>query len=115
MEQRIQKEVSRLNGILKKADKESKMKALQGIVQRCAFFRIACEDLEQDILFNGFTEEFQQSTSVEPYDRERPAVKLYNSNVKTYMGLCKQLTDVFDNKSDGKQIVGDGFDDFVKK
>ena len=49
------------------------------------------EDLEKDLDENGWTEPFQQSTSIEPYDRKRPNADLYISLSAQYTRTMKQL------------------------
>jgi hypothetical protein len=45
------------------------------------------------MLQNGYTELFSQQKDIQ-YDRERPAVRIYNSTIKNYAAQCKQLVDL---------------------
>lgn len=110
-EERIKKEISRLNKIYK--DIENKRKAtVEGIIQRAAHLRIALEDFEVDLETNGYTEPFSQGDQ-EPYDRKRPIADLYNTMNTSYQKAIKQLTDLLPKELPKTKNDDDGFDDFV--
>lgn len=92
-EDRIKKEIKRLNNIFKDLDIGTKS-SLEGLIKRAAFMRISLEDYEIDLLMNGYTEYFTQSEKLEPYERERPVARLYNAMSKNYQSIIKQLSDV---------------------
>ena len=107
---RILKEEKRLKKIYRNIDKE-KMNAVEGLIQRAAYMRIQLEDYERDINDNGYIEMFTQSERTDPYERERPVARLYNSTGKNYQTLIKQLTDLL--PKDEPKKTDDGFEDFV--
>jgi hypothetical protein len=90
-EDRIKTEYNRLKRLLKEVPKE-KISAAEGIIKRVAFMAITLEDLEIDINADGTVEEFSQGGNT--FDRQRPAVQIYNATVKNYTTACKQLTDL---------------------
>lgn len=90
-ETRIRTEYNRLKRLLKPLSKD-KLAAAQGIIERVSFMAITLEDLEADINAHGATEAFSQGGPA--YDRQRPAVQIYNTTVKNYTTACKQLTDL---------------------
>ena len=106
---RIEKEEKRLSGNFSKLEKKKKG-VTKGLIKRAAFMRISLHDLEEDLNKNGFTEYFSQGDQ-EPYLRERPAAKIYNSLNAGYQKIIKQLTDLLP-KEDAKPKGGDEFDDF---
>ena len=110
-EQRINAEKRRLTGIYKDVPKEHKG-ILDGLIKRAAFMRVTLEDMEADLDENGFVELFTQSEKTEPYERERPVARLYNTMNKNYQSIIKQLSDLVP-KQDKTAEVDDGFDDFV--
>ena len=112
-EQRIRKEYNRVNKIIKEEMTESRFKALQPLAHRVAFLRISIEDMELDLLENGFVEMFSQSPSTPPYERERPTAKQYSTALKNYQSLCKQLTDNFEQKTNAG-LIDDGFQSFLE-
>lgn len=109
-EERIKKEQRRLVAIYKEIPKESKS-IIEGLIPRAAFMRATMEDMEKDLDENGFVEFFSQSEKTEPYERERPVARLYNTINKNYQSIIKQLSDLVP-KPEAKQ-KNDGFDDFV--
>lgn len=96
--ERIKKEQSRLARIFKNIDGD-KYKSVEGLIKRASFMRITLEDYESDINENGSVELFSQSDKTEPYERERPVVRLYNTMNKNYQSIMKQLTDMLPKDS----------------
>lgn len=97
---RIKKELSRLRKLLVKIPEDKKQLAAN-VAKRIAFMQITLEDLERDMLENGYTELFSQQKDIQ-YDRERPAVRIYNATIKNYAAACKQLVDLIP-ESTGEQ------------
>lgn len=83
-----------------------------GLIKRAAFVRVLLEGLEEDIKTNGEFELFTQSDMVEPYQRKRPSVDIYNTMIKNYASIIKQLTDLLPPE-EAKQN-DDGFEGFVE-
>ena len=107
----ILKKKSRLNPIYKNIDKNKK-KLAAGLIERAAFMRIECEDLEAFLIENGWTEQFQQSEKLEPYDRARPQGQAYQQLNANYQKVIKQLDALLPQaKQSGRE--DDGFADFV--
>ena len=109
-DERIKKEVRRLNRIYKDIDKDNK-EIIDGIIQRAAYMRVTLEDWEEDIIENGVTEMFTQSEKTEPYERERPVARLYNTMNGNYQKIIKQLSDLVPKEV--KVVEDDGFKDFI--
>ncbi len=91
-EERINKEYKRLKKIYKDLPQDT-LNLYDGLIRRAAFMRISLEDYEADLNTNGHTEFFTQSEKTEPYERERPVARLYNSMNKNYQTIMKQLAD----------------------
>lgn len=72
--------------------------------------RVTLEDWENDIDKNGYVEMFTQSEKTDPYERERPVARLYNTMNKNYQSIIKQLSDLVPKEV---KKDDDGFDDFV--
>lgn len=111
-EERIKKEVRRLNSIYAKIDKKEKS-VMDGLIKRAAFMRVTLEDMEEDLDCNGFTEMFTQSEKTDPYERERPVARLYNTMNKNYQSIMKQLSEFLPEDVAGAS--DDDFEDFVRK
>lgn len=110
-DERIKKEEQRLKRIYKNIDKDNKA-IIEGLIQRAAYMRVTLEDWEKDIMENGYYEMFTQSEKTDPYERERPVARLYNTMNKNYQSIIKQLTDLIPKEV---KVVDedDGFDEFI--
>lgn len=109
---RIRTEKNRLAKLYADISKERKS-IVEGLIIRAAFMRATLEDMEADLDENGFVEPFTQSEKTEPYERERPVARLYNTMNKNYQSIIKQLTDLVPKEESAKKEVDDGFDGFV--
>jgi hypothetical protein len=109
---RIRIEKNRLAKLYADISKERKS-IVEGLIIRAAFMRATLEDMEADLDENGFVEFFTQSEKTDPYERERPVARLYNTMNKNYQSIIKQLTDLVPKEEAAKKEVDDGFDGFV--
>ncbi|MEB7428375.1 hypothetical protein NGC25_14025 [Enterococcus faecalis] len=109
----VKKEKNRLMRLFKNIP-ENKKKAVQGLIIQAARLRILLDEMWEDISENGDYEMFSQSEKQEPYERERPVAKLYNSRDVSYQRVIKQLTDLIqestEEDSTGKSPPSDGSD-----
>lgn len=112
VEERIVQEHRRLMAIYK--DMEAPKKSIAtGLIGRAAFMRVQLEDLELDLLENGWTEPFSQGNQ-DPYDRARPAAQIYNTTNANYQKIIKQLDGMLPKaEAPTKKDDDDGFDGFV--
>lgn len=88
-EQRIRAEMLRLRKhyqLLTGAKKD----IASGLIERAAFMRIQCEDLEKYLNEHGWTEQFSQGDQ-EPYSRARPEGNAYQQLNGNYQKILKQL------------------------
>jgi hypothetical protein len=69
--------------------------------------------MEVELDEKGYVELFTQSEKTEPYERERPIARLYNTMNKNYQSIIKQLSDLVPKQE--VKIKDDGFDDFVNR
>ena len=109
-EQRIKREIKRLNEIFKVVD-DNIRGTVDGLIKKAAVERVELEELKADILIYGWTEWFSQGDQ-EPYKRKRPEADIYNTLSREYSKTVKQLSDLLP-KSTAKAIVDDGFESFV--
>lgn len=73
--------------------------------------RVTLEDMEIDLDTNGFYELFSQSENQEPYERERPVARQYQTMNKNYQSIIKQLADLLPKEVSKEE--DDGFESFV--
>ena len=111
-DERIIKEERRLKRIYKNIDKDNKA-IIDGLIQRAAYMRVTLEDWEKDIMENGYYEMFTQSEKTDPYERERPVARLYNTMNANYQKIIKQLSDLVPKEAPTKGVEDDGFADFI--
>ena len=106
----VKKEKNRLNRLFKDVPK-NKLKTVEGLIIQAARLRILLDEMWIDITENGDVELFSQSEKQEPYERERPIAKLYNSRDQSYQRIIKQLTDLIPdekmsgNSNDGSDLI----------
>ncbi len=110
-DKRVNTEKARLNKIYKEIPKDKKS-LIDGLIHRASFMRITLENMEIDLDTKGFVEMFSQSEKTDPYERERPVARLYNTVNKNYQSIIKQLSDLLP-KDDVKKVMNDGFDKFI--
>ena len=113
-EQRIHAEKTRLRRIYKLLSKEA-AGTVAGLIDQAAFMRVECEDMEEDLRENGWTEKFQQSERLEPYDRARPIGQAYNTTNANYQKIIKQLTSLLPKTDTTPKQEDDGFGSFVRE
>lgn len=112
-EERIKREQRKLKRLYRDIAKDKKT-LIDGLIQRAAYMRITLEDYEADIDENGYVELFTQSEKTEPYERERPVVRLYNTMNKNYQSIIRQLADLlpeqdaFEEKDELLQFLAGG-------
>lgn len=109
-EKRIKKEVSKLNRVYTDIGEKEKI-FISSLILKAATSLINIEDMERDIEENGRYEMFSQSENAIPYERERPIVKNYYAESKTYQNYTNQLQK-FVPKEPPKES-DDDFDDFL--
>jgi predicted transcriptional regulator len=108
-EERINKEIRRLKRIFKKMDNDTK-KVTQSLVENAAFMAVTLEDLQETINREGVVSEYQNGAN-QWGTKKSPEVEVYNTMIKHYMSIVKQLTDLL---PDAEVVeVDDGFEDFV--
>lgn len=110
-DERISNEEKRLRKIYKNIPKDVTA-IVDGLIRRAAFMRITLEEYEQDLSDNGYVEMFTQSEKTNPYERERPVARLYNSMNTNYQKIIKQLSDLLPKPAKPNN-EDDGFEEFV--
>ena len=103
-------EIARLTKIYKNLP-PNKFAVAQGLIVQAARLRVRLNQLWEDIQENGETERFTQSEKTEPYERERPAARLFTSTDKNYQAIIKQLNELTppsSNEGKLKELMRDG-------
>lgn len=110
-EKLIKKELSKLDKIFKDLPKD-KQSMSEGLKKQAAFMYATLQDLQEQIDNEGVVELFVQGT--QSMLREHPAAKIYNTMVKNYSSVCKQLLDMLPDDKNVKQTE-DELVNFIKK
>lgn len=88
-----QSEIKRLTKIYKNLP-PNQFAVAQGLIVQAARLRVRLNQLWKEIQENGETELFSQSEKTDPYERERPAARLFTATDKNYQSIIKQLNEL---------------------
>ena len=72
----------------------------QGLIAEAARLRVRLNKLWADIEEKGEVEIFTQSEKTDPYERERPASRIYTATNKSYQAIIKQLNDMIPKETE---------------
>lgn len=108
-EERINKEKTRLSRIFTKIDAKAK-KAVCELINNAAFIGVTLQDLQESINRDGTMTEYQNGEN-QWGTKKNPDVDTYNTMIKNYASIVKQLTDLLP-KEPPKQ-KDDEFDKFL--
>lgn len=89
----VKREKARLRKLYKDIP-ENQKKLTEGLITQAARLRVLLDEMWVDITENGDYDMFSQSDKQEPYERERPVAKMYNSRNDSYCRILKQLSDI---------------------
>lgn len=92
-DKKVKEEIDRLNKIYEDIP-ENKKELIDGLIEQAARLRVSLALLWEDICKNGDVEQFTQSEKTAPYERERPAARLFNARDKNYQSIIKQLNEL---------------------
>ena len=79
-------EIERLTEIYKDLP-PNQFAVAQGLIVQAARLRVRLDKLWRDIKKGGEVELFTQSEKTEPYERERPAARLFTATDKNYQSI----------------------------
>lgn len=106
---RIKTEKNKLNRIFKNID-EKRRKTVERLIDNAAFMAATLEDLQEDINTNGVISEYQNGEN-QWGTKKSPEVEVYNTMLKNYTSVIRQLTDLLPPKEVKEN--DDGFDAFL--
>lgn len=109
-DEKIKKEIRRLTLLLKNIDNNTK-KTISNLINNAAFMAITLDDLQIEINKNGIVSEYKNGEN-QWGTKKSPEIEIYNTMVKNYSSIIKQLTDLLPKKSNQES---DGFEEFVNK
>ncbi|MCJ7856244.1 hypothetical protein MUJ63_08000 [Lachnospiraceae bacterium NSJ-143] len=109
IDKRALAEYKRLSRLFADID-EKKRKIVDGLMRRAAFMKATLEDLEKKISDEDVLDLFKQGEY--EYYREHPALKSYNTTIKNYSSVIKQLTELRP-KEESRGGDDDGFENYA--
>lgn len=89
---RIKKETNRLKKLFTNLE-ENKKKIAEKLIENAAFMSITLEDLKKDIVKYGVKETYVNGKDQYGF-KESVESKTYNTMIKNYMNIVKQLNDM---------------------
>lgn len=107
-DKRIKTERQRLDRIFADID-EKRRGTVQSLMNNAAFMAVTLEDLQAQINENGVVSEYQNGEN-QWGTKKSPEVEIYNTMIKNYTAIIKQLTDLL---PEGDEKEDDGFERFV--
>lgn len=108
--ERISKEKKKLTSTFSKLDPKAK-KVLQSLIENAAFMAITLQDLQKTMNEKGVVSEYQNGEN-QWGTKKSPEVEIYNSMIKNYSTVIKQLADLLPT---GKGEKDDALALFLKK
>ncbi len=75
---------------------ENKRSLVEGLIEQFCFMYVQLKELNEIINKKGVVEKFKQGK--QEFDRERPATKTYNTMIKNYNLIVRQLIENLPNK-----------------
>lgn len=106
-EKLVKKEKARLQKLYKNIP-ENQKKLTEGLIVQAARLRVLLDEMWVDITENGDYDLFSQSDKQEPYERERPVAKMYNSRNDSYCRILKQLSDILPEEKNNEPDEPEG-------
>ena len=107
----IEKEYKKLSGIYTKLNTKTK-KSINSLMNEAAFMSASLYELRQIINAKGYTEEYQNGANQKGV-KKSSEIEIYNTMIKNYSAVMKQLTDLLPKEEPKVKIENDGFDDFI--
>lgn len=105
----VDKEIKRLKELFKEIPQE-KVELVEKLIQNAGFMSATLEELMQTINEKGVKEEYKNGANQFGY-KDSVEVKTYNSMIKNYMAVIKQLSDLLPTETNLK----DEFDRFCEE
>lgn len=107
----IKKEYKKLSGIYTRLNAKTK-KSVETLMHEAAFMAASLYELRELINKKGYTENYQNGANQKGV-KKASEIEIYNTMIKNYSAVMKQLTDLLPKDEPKTKSENDGFDDFV--
>lgn len=104
----IKAEKAKLNRIFNGID-EKRRKTVQRLIDNAAFMAVSLQELQEEINQKGYVSEYQNGEN-QWGTKKSPEVEIYNTMIKNYTTVTRQLTDLLPPEETKED---DGFDTFL--
>ena len=109
MDEKTAKEFKALKRLVSRCEKRKKELAIR-LMDRAAFMLTTLESLEKTIAEKGVISEYQNGET-QWGTKKSPEVDVYNTMVKNYTAVIKQIMDIVNSGNEQKDEPDDGFED----
>lgn len=109
-DERIKEKIDELTSIFNDLELNTK-RTIEPLISKAAFMSVTLEELQDIINKKGVIEEYQNGANQSGF-KESVEVKVYNTMIKNYHAIMKQLIDLLPNKSDG-YVAGESIKAFL--
>ena len=72
----------------------NKKATVEGLIVQAARLRVRLNNLWDELQSQGEWELFSQSEKTDPYERERPASRIFTATDKAYQSIIRQLAEL---------------------
>lgn len=111
-ETKIKEKIDELVSIFSNLQEDTR-KTVLPMIEKVAFMSVTLDDLQDDININGVTEQYQNGANQFGV-KKSAAIDVYNTMIKNYTSLMKQLTD-FLPKDESPNKAGDDLKRFINE
>lgn len=108
--EKIDAKVKSVKGLFKSTDKD-KMRFLDGLIYQFAVTTVTLERLVDELNQGDILEDFSQGS--QKFKRENPALKSYNTTIKSFTALSKALLDLLPEQA--SKTAGEALLNFATK
>jgi sugar-specific transcriptional regulator TrmB len=110
--ERINAKIDELRQVFGDLDKNTQT-TIEALINKAAFMSVTLDDLQTAINEKGVIEEYHNGANQSGY-KKSVEVDVYNTMIKNYHAVMKQLIDLLPNKTDG-QLAGESIRAFLGK
>lgn len=106
IKKRVKSKQNKLKKIFKKID-NNKKELVADLIYQASFMSVKLSDLSEHISENGIKEEYKNGENQFGY-KESVEMKMYNTIIKNYTSVIKQLTDLLpeeEKKNAGEDLL----------
>jgi len=109
-DERIQEKIAILSEVFSDLSSNTKS-TIQPLIKKAAFMSVTLDDLQDAINEKGVIEEYHNGANQTGF-KKSVEVDVYNTMIKNYHAIMKQLIDLLPNKAEN-YVAGESIKDFL--